>query len=159
MTVNDLLKAYAGGKLAHQRRGHATERSLNCLIEPILEQPVETLTLPMLNELLGRMRTEAPVHGERALAYVGPMLSWASEHGHIPASPLYGFRGPKQQPPRDRNLSLEEIRSIYVVASHLPYPFGPAFQLLVLVPATRETVGGLRASDLATTPDAGLAGC
>lgn len=157
MTIHDLLKAYSSAKLAHQRRGHASERSLKRLLDPILEQQVEALTVQALDQLVGKMTAAAPVHGERALGYVGPMLSWAEAQGHIPANPLSGFRGPKLRPARDRILSLEEVRGIYGVASGLPYPFGPAFQLLVLIPATRETVGGLRVADLTTTSDGGLA--
>ena len=157
MTIDDLLKTYSSATLVYQRRGHASERSLRRLLDPILEQPVETLTFAILNQLVGKMTAEAPVHGERALGYVGPMLSWAEAHGHIPANPLHGFRGPKQRPARDRILSLEEVRGIYGVAGRLPYPFGPAFQLLVLIPATREIVGGLRVADLGTTSGGGLA--
>jgi integrase len=153
--ISDLIESYATAKLAHQRRGGTTERSLKSLLEPVMEVRANTLTASVFEDLVQAKSQGAPIHAERALGYLGPMLAWAVEQGHIPFNPMDGRPRPRQRPPRERVLPLGDLQRIYRAAGRLGYPFGPAIQLLVLVPVTREMAGGLRVTDLSRTSAGG----
>ena len=157
MTVGELLQAYADARLVAQRRGASSLRSLRSFLGPVLLQPAGALTGSTIEQLVLSKERAAPVHAQRALGYVSPLLSWAVEQGHLSQNPLLGRPRPKPSRPRDRILSLDEVRRIWWAAADLDYPFGPAIRLLILVPTTREIVGRLRVSELMSSPGGELA--
>jgi integrase len=91
---------------------------------------------------------------ERSLGYARPFFRWAFSEGLTDSIPDYRPGSPPP-PSRDRVLSLSEVRAIWSAAQRLGYPFGQAIRLLVLTPLTRETVGGMRLSDLAAADNGG----
>src|SRR3546814_16349598 len=72
------------------------------------------------------------------------MCNWAADRGHIAASPLAGMRRPElSYVPRERNLSMDELRRVWDAAGDMGYPFGPMYRLLLLTGQRRSEVAEL----------------
>jgi integrase len=148
MIVRDALAAYRQQALSTQRRGAATYRSLLGLFEPAMVEDILALTPAVVAALIGRMEVGAPVHAHRARAYAAPFFKWAVENRLTPGNPLALLPTPRAPSPRDRLLSLEELRLIWASLNGLGHPFGPAIGLLVLTGAYREDVAAMKLDEL-----------
>jgi integrase len=146
--VRQALLAYRDRRLSNQRRGEATYRSLSLFLEPVADEELDALSTEILANLIERMAANAPVHARRVRAYAAPFLAWARGQGLIIADPLSPLAGPRPEARRDRRLDLEEIRSVWLAAGKLGYPFGAAIGVLLLTAAYRDEVGALRVSEL-----------
>jgi integrase len=82
----------------------------------------------------------ATVAGNRLLAYLRRMFSWAVQRDLIDANPASGVGAVVREQSRARVLTLTELRGIFRAASGLLYPFGPMFQLLLLTAQRRREV-------------------
>jgi integrase len=71
------------------------------------------------------------------------MCRWAVSRGVIERSPCDGVAAPSAEKPRDRVLSLEELRLVWRAAEKLGYPYGPITQLLILTGARKSEIGGI----------------
>jgi integrase len=68
--------------------------------------------------------------------------------GIIDINPLADLPKPGQETRRDRVLKDDELVAVWNAAEKLGWPFGPAFQLLILTGARREEIGQLRWSEV-----------
>jgi integrase len=85
----------------------------------------------------------APIGANRAFTQLRKMCRWAVSRGIIERSPGEGIEAPSTEKPRDRVLSLDELRLVWCAADRLGFPFGPITKLLVLTGARRSEVGGM----------------
>lgn len=152
MRVADALLAYSEQRLAHQRRGRATYRSLRVLLGPVGGRDIRDISAAVFDELIQKMGANAPVHASRAQAYAAPFFRWATQTDLIDEQPLAQLAPPRPQPRRERVLGLAEIRFIWSAAGALGHPFGPAIRLLMLTAAYREDVAAMRISELSGGP-------
>jgi integrase len=71
------------------------------------------------------------------------LFAWAVERGDIERSPFEGFKGPSAVAARDRVLSDDELRLVWLASKQLSYPFGPLYRLLIATGQRREEVASL----------------
>lgn len=83
---------------------------------------------------------------EQSHAYVAirTMMNWCVRHGLIDHSVVPPMKQKSVQ--RDRVLSEDELRQVYLRAIETPFPFGPIVQLLLLTGQRRSEVGQFRRS-------------
>jgi integrase len=110
---------------------------------------VRTIQKKDVVSILDSIAKDAPSSADHALSVVRKLFYWLETRGDIercPASriPKYGTNKP-----RDRVLSLAEIRAVWRAADEAGYPFGWATQLLLLTGQRPSEVVELPWSELA----------
>jgi integrase len=87
----------------------------------------------------------------RVLATIRKLLNWAmDERALIESVPIGKKMMRKGEKKRTRVLSEDEIRSFWVAAGKLEYPFGPLFRLLLATGQRRDEVATMQWSQLDT---------
>lgn len=76
-------------------------------------------------------------------ALIRKLFAWAVERGDIDRSPLEGFKGPSSVASRDRVLSDDELKLVWLSAGDLGYPFGNLMQFLIATGQRREECAGI----------------
>jgi integrase len=76
------------------------------------------------------------------------LFAWAVGRGIIEINPLTNLPKPGSETRRDRVLTDDELVKVWRGAERLGWPYGPAFQLLILAGARREEIGQLRWSEI-----------
>ena len=79
----------------------------------------------------------------RVLAVVRKLFNWAVQRGIISVSPAAGVKGPLTETSRDRILSDDEIRWLWLACEKVGYPFGSMAQLLLLTGQRRNEIAGM----------------
>lgn len=83
---------------------------------------------------------------EQSHAYVAirTMMNWCVRHGLVEYSAVPPMK--QKSAERDRVLSENELRQVFIRAQETPFPFGSIIQLLVLTGQRRTEIGQLRRS-------------
>lgn len=76
------------------------------------------------------------------------LFRWAVSEGDLHSSPLDGVEAPALPQKRDRFLSDDELRLVWLGTGKMQYPFGPLFRLLIITGQRVEEVAGLDWSEL-----------
>jgi integrase len=92
-----------------------------------------------------------PVMANRALAAIRGMLHYAADELEINVTPLRRVRGPGIETPRDRVLSTDEIAALWPRLARLEYPYGLAFQLMLVLGQRRSEVASMKWADIDLT--------
>ncbi|ACP24951.1 DNA integration/recombination/invertion protein [Sinorhizobium fredii NGR234] len=102
---------------------------------------VKTVTkrdvLKLLDEIVDR---GSPIMANRVRALLSKFFAWAMERDIVDASPVVSIKAPSEEKTRDRILTDEEIRFLWLAAEKLAYPFGPVVKLLLLTAQRRTEV-------------------
>jgi integrase len=108
---------------------------------PLHALPVDSIDLRAIAGLLGRIEKEAgPVAANRCRAALSAMFSWAMKEGLATSNPVVNTNK-REEHPRDRVLTDDEIRHIWAAANGI---YGDIVKLLILTGQRREEIGGLR---------------
>jgi integrase len=107
-----------------------------------------------------RARTEGP-SGARArqmASALSGMFGWLQEEERIASDPTAGMRRPEPSGERERVLTSDELRKLWLALNTLSEPFGRVIKLLLLTGQRRSEVAGMRWSELSddgtwTLPD------
>jgi integrase len=75
-------------------------------------------------------------------------LNWAVDKAELEASPAAGLRRPAPVRARDRVLSDDELRRLWMACDQRPFPFGRYVQILLLTACRRSELATLRWSDV-----------
>ncbi|MFC0217887.1 tyrosine-type recombinase/integrase [Pseudochelatococcus lubricantis] len=98
----------------------------------------------------------AGVQANRAFAALRKLFNWTVERTLLAASPCEGLKPPTAEKSRDRVLSDDETRALWIACDAIGWPFGPLVKLLVLTGQRRDEVAGMRweevSGDLWTIP-------
>lgn len=157
MTVSGLIDHYVTHHLRpHLRSGGAVEAKLRRHVLPAWgDRPVVEITRGDLLQLLDQVRNGGDVTvktrnrgtfthkrgGPGAAAevrkWVRAMFQYAVDAEIRADNPFAGVKNRDRQKPRDRVLSMEELRAVWAAACALPYPWGPFYQLLMLTGCRR----------------------
>jgi integrase len=89
-----------------------------------------------------------PIAARRLHAYLHRLFTWSVGRGIIEINPLANVDRPAQENRRERVLSDLELVKVWNGSERLGWPYGPAFQLLILTGARREEIGQLRWSEI-----------
>lgn len=84
----------------------------------------------------------------RLHAHLHRMFQWCVGRGIVAVNPVTALPKPGSETSRDRVLDEEELVAVWNAAEKIGYPYGPAFQLLILTGARRGEIGGLRRSEI-----------
>src|SRR5262245_13962136 len=102
---------------------------------------IDTITkrdiVRMLNEIVDR---GAPQSALRVRALVSKFFSWCVGTDRLDASPCVGIEAPAAITKRDRVLSPEELRLVWMAAEKIGWPFGAMTKLLLLTAQRRDEV-------------------
>jgi integrase len=89
-----------------------------------------------------------PTAARRLYSYLHRLFEWAISRDIIKTNPMVRADKPGAEVRRDRVLSDDELVRVWNAAERLGWPYGPAFQLLILTGARREEIGRLRWSEI-----------
>jgi integrase len=92
-----------------------------------------------------------PVIANRTLAAVRAMFNWALRRGMVEATPAAMVEAPGEETARARVLDDSEIAAIWAAANTLGYPFGPFFQLTLVLGQRREEIARMQWDQLDLT--------
>src|SRR3954453_17744786 len=108
------------------------------------EHVIDDIRRADAHELLDRLVADGKgARGREVRKPLTRLFNWSVDRGIIAASPLAGMERPEiTYRPRERFMSMEELRAIWDSAGKMGYPFGPLFRLLILT--------GQRKSEIAT---------
>ncbi len=120
------------------------ESNLRRYVTPVLKRKA----LPLIRRsdvsaIFDGLPAASPALPRNIFALVRKLLAWAVERGDIERSPLEGFKGPANVPSRDRVLSDDDLRLVWLGAQELGHPFGTLIQLLMVTGQRREEAAGL----------------
>jgi integrase len=132
------------------RSWRETERIFNRYVLPVWgERLLPTITRSDVADLLsGIAAGGAPYMANRVLAAVRRFWNWCLEQGKAEVSPVANVKAPGREVSRDRILSDQEIREFWQACERMGWPFGPLFQLLLLLGQREDEVAGMRWSDV-----------
>lgn len=115
---------------------------------PILgTKPLHEITRKDVTAVLAGVRTRAAT-AALLFATLRKMMKWAVNQGDLERSPMEGMDAPAKAPSRDRVLSDDELRLVWLAAGTLGYPFVHTVRLLILTGARREEVTSLDWAEL-----------
>jgi integrase len=90
----------------------------------------------------------AIVMARRVHAHLHRLFRWSVGRGIIAASPMADLPKPGAETKRDRVLTDDELATVWRASDAMGWPFGPAFQLLLLTGARRDEINSLRWSEI-----------
>ena len=90
----------------------------------------------------------AVVMARRVQARLHRLFRWCVGRGIIAVNPVADLPKPGSETRRDRVLSDDELVQAWKGTETLGFPFGPAFQLLIVTGARREEIGRLKWSEI-----------
>ncbi len=103
--------------------------------------PLGLVTKRDVNNLIDKIIQDgSPVAANRVLAFIKRFFSWCRERDILEQSPAETIGPPSREKIRDRVLTLDEIKSIWIACDQIGYPWGPIFQLLLLTGARLREV-------------------
>jgi integrase len=146
--LDDFITRHVDAKL---RPSSATEakRLIGTIVRPAWgARKIQSLTrrdvVALLDEIVDR---GAPVTANRVLALVRKFGNWCVERSIVDVSPVAGVKAPSEEVSRDRILSDEEIRWLWM-ATEPAGPFNAVVRLLLLTGQRRSEVSGLTDGEL-----------
>jgi integrase len=116
-------------------RGHVVDNWGNRKLSTITRADVRS----MLAEI------DAPIAANRVHSIVRKFFNWAVENDLIVASPVDGVRAPNPETSRDRVLTDDELKAVWLAADKEGYPFG---SIVNLTGQRRGEVTGMMWSEL-----------
>jgi integrase len=147
LAVEDFLKLYPRYKPSTRAE---VKRLLEKEVLPTLgERPVTAITRRDIARVVNAVSDRgAGTTANRLLAYLGAFFSWMVERGDLEATPIINLAKPAEERARDRVLTDDELRGVWLGADKMAYPFGRVVQLLILTGQRRDEVAGMQKSDL-----------
>lgn len=88
------------------------------------------------------------VTANRVLATLKTYFGWLVERDVLMSSPAVGIAKPTAEKSRDRILTDDELRRVWLVAGGFEYPFGDFWRLLLLTGQRRNEVAGMFRNEL-----------
>lgn len=150
-TLHDILDQYEATKLVQLRCGAAVRRALDGkrgLLRAFVDREPATIVRADIAEAVREHAIEAPIAANRNLAYARAFFNWCVADEIIGSNPAATIKKPAKERQRDRYHSLEELREIWLAAGTLGYPFGPFYQLQILLPMRREELAAMPITEL-----------
>lgn len=134
----------------HNKSWQETERILKRYVIPIWgPRQVRDITRPDVLALLDDMVDRgAPVMAKQTHSTIRKLFYWAVERGILDTSPCVRIPIPAKANERDRVLTDDELRAVWLACDPLKWPFGPAIRLLVLTGQRRDEVATMRWPDI-----------
>jgi integrase len=132
------------------RSWRETERILQRYVTPTWgERPIRDITRRDILDLLDRMVDRgAPVMAKQTHATIRKLFYWALDRGVIDVSPCVRVPVPAKAAERDRVLTDDELRAVWLACESLQWPFGSVIKMLALTGQRRNEVASMRWSEI-----------
>ncbi len=139
--VAEAFMADHGSKL---RTASEYQRKIDVEILPTWgDLPISEITRADVRDLIRNKAITAPVAANRLLALVSRIFMWALDEDIITASPAVRIGRAVSERERERVLTDDELRSIWLAADRIGYPVGHLVKILILTAQRRGEVAGL----------------
>lgn len=110
---------------------------------------VQDITKRDVRDLLdGIVDRGGGLSSNRVLAVTRKLFNWAVQRGILEASPVTGIKPLLPEPTRDRILTNDEIRWLWLACDKVGYPFGSMAKMLLLTGQRRNEVAGMTWGEL-----------
>lgn len=144
VTVEDLKKAFIDDyKLGH-KSWRNVEQDLDNHVIPILgKRRPDKVRRNDIGDVLLELEEMPRVHN-KVKSHLSGMFKWAARpsRGIVTANPVVGFETLSTQS-RERVLADDELRAIWKACDGIGYPYGPFFQLLMLLGQRRTETAAM----------------
>ena len=151
LTLRVLVEKWATLHLEDRSTRYKVEatRAIFRAFEDYLDRPASQLTRADVVEVLDHIH----LSGKKAMAvriasYARAAFQWATKRGQIETNPFLNLPASASIKARDRALTDDELRTVWLATRALPYPWGPFYRLALLTLQRREEVAGMRWSEL-----------
>lgn len=154
MAFGQIADEYIKREVPRLARGHEAESMIRKTLLPAWRRiPVTDLRKRHARELTDAIVGKTPSAAYRLHETYTRVLNWALEHYDddelgIEVSPFANLKPPVTKTPRNRALTVSEIRSLWRVWRETGYPFGPLQQLLLLTAQRRGEVAAMQWSEV-----------
>ncbi len=112
------------------------------------DTPLPQIDARRITRLFDDLPAEKPGLRRNVFVVLRRLFRWAKGRGDIVMNPLEGFEAPLPVPARDRVLSDEELRCLWLASYNLGRPFGSFVRLLLLTGQRRSEVAGIQWPEL-----------
>jgi integrase len=141
-TVAELyITRHAKPNLRHWR---TVERTLDReLVDRWGTWQIQDVTRRHIIAMVDEVATRAPIMANRVHALASKLFGWAIERGILDVNPMVGVKKPSKERSRDRVLTDDELRAVWLAADTVGYPGGPLVRLLILSAARLNEIAQL----------------
>lgn len=149
-TVRAILDRYDEMHLAQLRTGKQRRKQLEVAFGTRLDDPLNKVERRHLQEFIDKVAGKGTkVLANRYKAAISAFTAFAWKRGYIDHNIGAGLaKAPGKEKPRDRLLTLNEVRAIYDAAALLSPLWTPIIRLLILTAQRRGDIVGLRHSEI-----------
>ena len=144
MPVRTVLQLYDDLHASKLKSRYDTMRALNEALQPYLDAPLENLTRADLQAFVDIKAQTAPIQANRTASYLHKFSKFAWLRGYQSEHIAFGIEKPTKEKPRDRVLSLPELKKILQASYECGPIWGPLLRLLVFTAQRREQIGELK---------------
>jgi len=145
------LEQHARAKTRHQS-WRASERTFRRYVVPRLGgKLVHEVRRKDVIALVHDIALTAPVQANRSLAHLSRFFRWLLNRDVIDSSPCLAIERPTRETPRERLLSDDEVRRLWIAAGQvpaMPAPYGDIYKLLLLSGARRQEIADMTWGEL-----------
>jgi integrase len=125
------------------------ERSLRIHVKPVLaKKALPLITRADIVMVFDAMPADQQAGRRNAFAILRRLFKWAIWRGDISISPMEGMETPPPVKARDRVLTDDELRRVWLAAPGCHRCFGPIIRLLIVTGQRREEVTGMAWTEL-----------
>lgn len=149
VTCRAVLEAYNELHLSTLRAGAERERQIKQSLGDLLDTPIHKITRKDIQAAVdAKARSGARKYANRIRAALLAFLNWAFMRGYLDEPVASGIAKATKEEARERVLSLDEVRGIYVASKKMGDVWGPFFRMLVLTGQRRGEIASLRWSEV-----------
>ncbi|MFF0920521.1 tyrosine-type recombinase/integrase [Rhizobium leguminosarum] len=125
-----------------------TERFVNLYLRKRWQHKLlADITRREIIDLLDEIAESHPISANRVHAILRRFFNWCIERDVIAVSPVANVTAPGEVVSRDRTLSRDEIRLVWLASAKIGWPFGPMVKLLLLTGQRRDEVASAQRSE------------
>lgn len=148
--VKTLLSQYAKRHLSKLRSGGEVKRRLDVEFLPGYgDHDIQEITKRDIRELLEKIADSGRITtANRMRLYLSGFFNWCIERDAITLSPVQGVKAVAKETSRDRVLSDDEIRWLWLACERAGYPWRQACQTMLLTGQRLNEVLGMTDSEL-----------
>lgn len=149
-TVRVMFDTYRKRRLTQLKAGDTVQTVINKHVMPKWgDRRIQDIARRDVIELLEDIvESGRAVTANRTRAYLSAFFAWAVERDAIATSPITGTKPPAPENSRERVLSDDEIRWLWLAAGDVGQPFGPLARLLILTGQRRGEVAGMTQAEI-----------
>jgi integrase len=151
--VKTLFATYDRRHLSKLKSGAEPRRFFERFILPVWgDHDIGTITKrDILDVLNGIVDSGRGTTANRLLAYVRGFMNWCVEQDALPSAPTDRIKAPAKETARDRVLSDDEIRWLWMACQKIGDPWGPFAKMLLLTGQRKSEVVEMTEKELRGT--------